>query len=81
MSVSRIAAVIFDMDGVVTRTAALHATARKMVFDELLQMAIPLIRRADLAATIDSHRSPGGGSCGTTAADRRSKATAPRCQS
>lgn len=32
-----LAAVIFDMDGVVTRTAALHAAAWKQLFDEYLE--------------------------------------------
>ncbi|EDY81165.1 haloacid dehalogenase-like hydrolase, putative [Verrucomicrobiia bacterium DG1235] len=33
----RIDAVIFDMDGVVTRTASVHSTAWKRMFDEFLQ--------------------------------------------
>ena len=39
--VERIAAVIFDTDGVVTRTATVHAAAWKALFDEYLR------RRAD----------------------------------
>lgn len=37
MSISNIAAVIFDMDGVVTRTAELHAAAWKTLFDDVLR--------------------------------------------
>ena len=30
-------AVIFDLDGVITQTAAIHSRARKLMFDEFLQ--------------------------------------------
>ncbi len=36
LSVEKLDAMIFDMDGVVTRTAGLHAAAWKQVFDEFL---------------------------------------------
>ena len=34
-------AVIFDMDGVVTRTATLHSAAWKRLFDDFLQATLP----------------------------------------
>ena len=36
-----ICGLIFDLDGVVTQTAKLHAAAWKKMFDEFLQNAIP----------------------------------------
>lgn len=39
-SVAKLDAVIFDMDGVVTRTAGLHAAAWKHLFDEFLEAKV-----------------------------------------
>jgi beta-phosphoglucomutase family hydrolase len=53
----RIAAVIFDMDGVVTETAGLHAAAWKILFDTALQQlgaaSTPFDAEADYHAYID----------------------------
>lgn len=50
LDLTEIAAVAFDMDGVVTDTAAVHATAWKRTFDSLLGMLAPgpLTRPFDL---------------------------------
>jgi beta-phosphoglucomutase-like phosphatase (HAD superfamily) len=37
LDLTRFEALLFDLDGVVTRTAAVHARAWKRTFDELLE--------------------------------------------
>ena len=44
--VDRLEAVIFDVDGVVTRTASVHAAAWKAMFDSFLRAACGFGRRA-----------------------------------
>jgi trehalose 6-phosphate phosphatase len=60
-SESRFDAAIFDLDGVVTRTARLHAAAWKRLFDEFLSQRskksgepfVPFDVKADYLATVD----------------------------
>ena len=54
---SRLAAVLFDMDGVVTDTAAVHFAAWKQTFDDVLRTAGPPGRRwRSVAAGVERYR-------------------------
>ena len=45
---------LFDLDGVVTQTAKLHATAWKKMFDEFLQNATGIASKSQLPFSIEN---------------------------